>query len=675
MFLSFAPLLALMACADPRPSILLVTLDTTRADRLGPYGYMLAQTPTLDALAAQGVVYTRAYATCPLTIPSHASLFTGRTPPSHGVRDNGDYVLPETAITLAERFAEAGWRTAAFTAAFPTQARWGLNQGFERYHDPLRRLPTQLDWSDQRAADEVITDALATLPGLAKDGEPLFVWVHLFDAHWPYEPPEPALSAHPGRPYDGEITFADAELGRLIAWFDEARPGGVVVITADHGEGLGDGGERTHGFLLHDGTVRVPLIVRAPGLTALGRVDDPVSHIDVAPTLLNLAGLPLHDGLQGADLREGGSERPYSEALTGQLGLGLAPMFAYTDEAGRYMEGGWGAFYPAEGERVSTSARAGDTTAEAATLAAIRAGMEAVATAEASLSAEELLQLSALGYLGGDADAPAGVVDPRDVIGVIPLTWEARRRLGQGQLNQAEALIVRLEAEMPGTYGVALLRAQLTRAQGKVGEAAARYTDLYLQAPSSTLALQLADFHAAWGDWRGAEGWYQSALDHQPMSPEALRGLVESALKLGEPERAEELALDALALYPDHAEVGLMLAALYLRDGRAEEALAESSRALVLMPRSVWALSIDAEARWALGQADLSIERLQDALLIDRLNLPLRLRLAAQLLEIGRNAEAVRALGPYAAIFPESEELGALLAAAQRALVGEVQGG
>ena len=315
MFLSFAPLLALMACADPRPSILLVTLDTTRADRLGPYGYMLAQTPTLDALAAQGVVYTRAYATCPLTIPSHASLFTGRTPPSHGVRDNGDYVLPETAITLAERFAEAGWRTAAFTAAFPTQARWGLNQGFERYHDPLRRLPTQLDWSDQRAADEVITDALATLPGLAKDGEPLFVWVHLFDAHWPYEPPEPALSAHPGRPYDGEITFADAELGRLIAWFDEARPGGVVVITADHGEGLGDGGERTHGFLLHDGTVRVPLIVRAPGLTALGRVDDPVSHLDVAPTLLNLAGLPLHD--EPGVLREpdGGAD-PRSRART-----------------------------------------------------------------------------------------------------------------------------------------------------------------------------------------------------------------------------------------------------------------------------------------------------------------------------------------------------------------------
>lgn len=675
MFLSFVLLTAMMACADPRPSVLLVTLDTTRADRLGPYGYMLAQTPTIDGLAAQGVVYTRAYATCPLTIPSHASLFTGRTPPSHGVRDNGDYVLPEAAITLAERFAEAGWRTAAFTSAFPTQARWGLNQGFERYHDPLRRLPTQLDWSDQRAADEVITDALATLPGLAADGEPLFVWVHLFDAHWPYEPPEPALSAHPGRPYDGEITFADAELGRLIAWFDAARPGGVVVITADHGEGLGDGGERTHGFLLHDGTVRVPLILRGPGLAANTRVDDPVSHIDLAPTLLNLAGIPLHDGLQGRDLREGGSERPYSEALTGQLGLGLAPMFAYTDPAGRYMEGGWGAFYPAEGERVSTSARAGDSAAEAATLAALRAGMEAVATAEATLSAEELAQLSALGYLGGDADAPAGVVDPRDVIHVIPLTWEARRRLGQGQLVQAEALITRLEAEMPGTYGVALLRAQLTRAQGKVGEAAARYTDLYLQSPSSTLALQLADLYAAWGDWREAEGWYQSALDHQPMSPEALRGLVESALKLGEPERAELLAIDALALYPDHAEVSLMLAALYLRDGRAEEALAESSRALLRLPRSVWALSVDAEARWALGQADLSIERLQDALLIDRLNLPLRLRLAAQLIELGRNAEAVRALGPYAAIFPDSEELAALLAAAQTGLAGELAGG
>ena len=317
--------------APPSPSILLVTLDTTRADHIGAYGYVLADTPAEDRLAAEGTLFSRAYSTCPLTIPSHSTILTGRVPPSHGVRDNGDFILGDDNILIPERLKEFGYTTAAFTAAFPTQARWGFDQGFDYYHDPLKRLPTQLDWSDQRRANEVVDDALDTLATIDKD-EPLFVWVHMFDAHWPYDPPEPFASEHLGRPYDGEIAFASSELGRLVDAWDKRMDGrpNVVLVTGDHGEGLGDGGEQTHGFLLHDGTIHVPLIARGTGFDAGVVVDDPVSHIDIAPTLLRIAGVPIPAAVQGLDLRDGGSELAYSEALTGQFNLGLSPLYAFT---------------------------------------------------------------------------------------------------------------------------------------------------------------------------------------------------------------------------------------------------------------------------------------------------------------------------------------------------------
>ncbi|MBT3219541.1 MAG: sulfatase, partial [Proteobacteria bacterium] len=320
----------------PPPSVLLITLDTTRADRLGPYGYGLATTPTYDRLAHEGTVFERAYSSCPLTIPSHSTIFTGRYPPSHGVRDNGDFILGPDAITLAERYREAGWLTAAFTSAFPTQKRWGFAQGFHVYHDPLERQPTQLDWRDQRTADEVIDDALETLTKFDRD-KPWFVWVHLFDAHWPYEPPEPFATNHKGRPYDGEIAFADSEVGRFLNWWEKQRSGSYTVITSDHGEGLGDGGEQTHGFLLHDGTMRVPLIVQGPKIEGGKRIKDPVGLVDIAPTLLDLTGLDIHPEVQGKNIFQGGSSEVYAEALTGQFNLGLAPLFSSTGSAGRYI--------------------------------------------------------------------------------------------------------------------------------------------------------------------------------------------------------------------------------------------------------------------------------------------------------------------------------------------------
>jgi len=659
--------LPLALAAEP-PSVLLVTLDTTRADRVGAYGYALAETPTLDRLAAEGSRFARAYSTCPLTIPSHSTIMTGRPPPTHGVRDNGDFILGEHEVTLAERFRDAGYATAAFTSAFPTQARWGFGQGFDVYHDPLERPPTALDWRDQRRAGEVIDDALETLA----DAEgPLFVWVHLFDPHWPYDPPEPFASRSEGRPYDGEIAYADAQLGRLLAWWDDARPESVVAVTSDHGEGLGEGGEMTHGFLLHDGTIRVPLILRGAGVE-VGVEEGVVSHVDIAPTLLALAGLPPHPGVVGRDLREGGSGTAWSEALTGQYSLGLSPLFATTDAAGRYAEGTWGAFYPAEGDRVAVAPDAGAALAgRAEALATLRASLEVGGATPASLDAEAYAQLAALGYMGGPTlDAP-GDIDPRDVIEHVPLTWRARQAMGAGRLDEAERMVAKLEAALPGAHGARLLGAQLMRARGQLGEAAEAFVDLYLEAPGSTLALMLAGIYAAAGDWPEAEGWYEEALAHQPMSPEAMGGLVQAARAMGEVERARALAEAWLVVYPDHTELMMVRAELLMLDGRWPEALGEAQAVLDASPWSPWAHTLVAQSLWELGEADPAIERLQFALELDRFNLPVRARLAECLLEVGRNAEATRAVAPVARLFPESAPLQALYGRAQAALDAE----
>lgn len=660
---------------DTRPSVLLITLDTTRADRLGPYGYALADTPVYDQLAAEGVLFRAAYSSCPLTIPSHSTMFTGKVPPSHGVRDNGDFILGEDQVLLSERLQEAGWFTAAFTSAFPTQARWGFDQGFDVYHDPLKRLPTQLDWRDERRAGEVVDDALETL---AEVEGPTFVWLHLFDAHWPYEPPEPFSAEHLGRPYDGEIAYAASEVARFMEWWDARHPRSVTILTADHGEGFGEGGEQTHGFLLHDGTIRVPMILRGRGLpegtVGVGEeVRDAVGHPDIVPTVLNILGLPHHEGLQGRDLREGGSEVHYSEALTGQFNLGLAPLHAVTDSEGRYTEGAWGAFYPRLADRVLTME---DGTVPlkpyADRLDGFAGSLETVVASTPALDQEAMEQLMALGYMGGDPTAEAGDVDPRDVIDVVPLTWQVRQAMGMGRLRLAGAMLDELEARMPGTWGVEHLRARLLHAEGRPDEALHRYVDLYNRAPSSSISLQVAQLQASFGDWAEAESWYRETLEHQPASPEAMGGLVRSLVQQGDLPLARELADQYLAVYPDHAELSLTRAELLLQDGRAEEAWDEARYGLERMPRSPWAHSTAAQVAWARGEADQSIDLLQEALKLDPFVLPLRLRLVEQLLEVGRNAEAVRTVAPAARLLPEEEAVQALRERAEAALAAEL---
>ena len=349
--------------ARAKPNILLITIDTFRADRLGA-----GVAPTLDRLATSSLQFTSARTAVPLTLPSHTTILTGQLPPEHGVRDNGVDPSGNPADTMARLLNAAGYQTAAFVGAYVLDRRFGLSQGFDTYDDQIPRDPNATERLEaERPASAVVDRALAWLDRRSASPQPpapnpqslipnpFFLWIHLYDPHAPYNPPPEFVRSTAGRTatveerYDGEVRYADAQIARVLAWLDAhaLRDRTLVVVAGDHGEGLGDHGERTHGMLLYDSTLRVPLIVSMPG-SAAARRDDPVSLADIAPTVLRAAGIAVPAAMKGRDLlggmgRMGGTGRNGGVAASAELYIeteyprvaGWSPLHALTD--GRWM--------------------------------------------------------------------------------------------------------------------------------------------------------------------------------------------------------------------------------------------------------------------------------------------------------------------------------------------------
>ena len=338
--------------------VVLITVDTLRADRVGAYGRPGGRTPALDSLAAEGALFEDASAPCPLTLPSHASILTGLLPPRHGLRDN---LAPRPLAgpkargfaTLAEMLRDAGYETAAFVSAAPLSPRWGLDQGFGTYDAPPDGDPGEMSLSERDGA-ETVDRALDWLRRRDR-GRPFLLWVHLFDPHHPYRAPG-SSGALPDSPeaYEEEVAHADAQVGRLLRALreDGALDRAVVVACADHGEGLGEHGEATHGYFLHRSTLRVPLLVRSPARVKPGtRRRDPVSLVDVLPTILDLAGRPVPRLVDGRPLFHADGALPapsaaasgqYAETLYGWLAFGWAQAVALRDGPLRAIDHGGG---------------------------------------------------------------------------------------------------------------------------------------------------------------------------------------------------------------------------------------------------------------------------------------------------------------------------------------------
>jgi len=325
-----------------RLNLLLITVDTLRADRLSCYGAKHLQTNNIDSLAARGTLFTRAFAHSVTTLPSHANILLGNTPAYHGVHDNANFVVREELLTLAEHLKKVGYSTGAFVGAFPLDARFGLSQGFDFYDDKYTQ-PGSKEAAKERKAEAVIESALAWLN--RKPKEPWFLWMHLWDPHDPYDPPEPFKTRYADSLYDGEVAYVDFALGKVFRFVEEqglfSRT--MIILTGDHGESLGEHGEKTHGFLAYNTTTWVPLLIFVPG-SKPGRVDQNVCHIDIFPTIcdvlqiespLSVQGITLRPALQGKSLRP----RPiYFESLSPYYSFGWAPIRGFVEGEEKFID-------------------------------------------------------------------------------------------------------------------------------------------------------------------------------------------------------------------------------------------------------------------------------------------------------------------------------------------------
>ena len=580
---------------SPRRSdlnVVVVTLDTTRADRLGCYGFSGVATPHLDALARDGVVFDHATAAVPLTFPSHSSMFTGLVPPHHGVRDNGGFFLDDAKVTLAERLKAAGYATGAFVAAWVLESRWGLGQGFDHYSDrfELSKYKVVSLGTVQKTGDEVMTDALAWLDTVKS--RRFHAWVHLYDPHAPYEPPEPYASRYPGQPYLGEIAYTDAVVGRLMAWL---RDNGqlertIVVVTADHGESLGDHGEAAHAYFIYGATTHVPFIVRTPwGLT--GRNASRVSGVDLMPTVLDLVGLPSEPGVDGRsvaralfDPQAALGHVAYSETYFPRYHFGWQHLRSLRDD--RY------AFIDApEPELYDLTSDPGETKnvfkANSARAEALRVRMEDLtksgdqaAPERQSLDPDTLQRLAALGYVGNviDVDPTAVLPDPKHKLKLFAMMNAAKARAQEDELDAAVALMRQVIGEDPKIMDAHLtLGNWLVRVKDPEGAIAAFKAALSLK-PDDDISLgNLAQLYRARGrteDELAALEVFRSALRVNPKNPQSWYQLATLYLDAKRLDDAAAAFKDALAANPKMGAAynGLGVIAFERRDlERSEE--------------------------------------------------------------------------------------------------------
>jgi arylsulfatase A-like enzyme/Flp pilus assembly protein TadD len=392
-----------MAQERPRPSILLITLDTTRADSVG-FESDAVETPALDALAARGTRFAQAWTTVPMTLPAHTSILTGLYASEHGIRENSRF-LDEDRVLLAERLRAAGYSTAAFVSGYPLKRRFGLAQGFDHYDDEMGA------GNAERTAGPTTDRALSYLE--SKAAGPVFVWVHYFDPHDPYEPPEPFRSRYPSSPYLGEIAYTDQELGRLVDAFETRFEASRILVVGDHGEGLGDHGEMLHGNLLYGSVMRVPLVIAGAGVPA-AVVETAVSVRRVFDTVLAWSGLE-----SSFDLLAPTEEVVMGEALKPLLQYGWQPQVMAVRGSIKVIQSGDTEVFDLQSDPGESENVAGDLEIDPGILEAIRS-YELVPEVEASgdsLDEETRKQLAALGYVGGEGPAPLRVdaPNPRDM--------------------------------------------------------------------------------------------------------------------------------------------------------------------------------------------------------------------------------------------------------------------
>lgn len=582
-----------------KPNVILISLDTTRADHLGCYGYANASTPAIDDLARRGVLFTQAASPAPLTLPAHSSMMTGFYPTYHGVRLNGTTALSQRHVTLAEALSGAGYRTGAFVGAFVLDGRWGLNQGFDEYDDRFdMKKVKHLDLAGtQRPANEVVDAALGWLDAQKSDAQkpdarkpdarknvPFFTWIHLYDAHTPYAPPEPLFSEFgrrgPAGLYDGEIAFVDRQVARVMTWLQQngLDQRTIVVIAGDHGEALGSHGEGTHGFFIYDWAMRVPFIVATPFDDLQGvRVDSQVSLVDVFPTVLALTGIDAKTKAHGRSLLpvmfrpgmfppgtpEADAAYAYGESMAPELQFGWSPLHALRSPRYKFIDA-------PRPELYDLTADPGELTNIAAREPKLAAAMGqeldrlmaetsrgAPASEEADLDQETLERLASLGYVATSASSrrperSGPLADPKDKLDVFIAVQRAGELMSLDEHAQAAQALESALLEEPEMPQALLMLGSCYTALGRTAEAKVRFDQV---------------------------------LSNDPRSVPGLIGMANILLEAGQTDDVVTLCKRTLSVDPRNSQAYALLGEVYIDRRQPELALPQLEKAVEIQPK------------------------------------------------------------------------------------------
>jgi len=579
-----------------RLNLLLVTIDTLRADRLGCYGYSQIETPNLDKVARQGVLFENAVAPTPLTAPSHASMMTGVYPTVHKVRNTGGFVLSPSQPKLAKILQDQGWDTAAYVGSSVLKGRFGFNQGFAVYDD---EMPTSKSGSAQeepeRRAGEVVDRAVKWLD--TQSGKPFFLWVHVYDPHIPYDPPAPFREKYRGRPYDGEIAYTDQQLGKLFdAAARKSRPENTLIaVLSDHGESFSEHGEYTHGVFLYDSTMRIAFLMAGGGIPAGVRVKQQARTIDLLPTVLEAMGGKAPPGVQGTSLAPAfrGKEVPtayaYAETLFPKFNMGWAELRAMRTNRWKYVRAPKPELYDLAQDPAETTNVIAGHAAEAQELEgqikAVSAGTEKVTSAP--MDPATMKQLRSLGYMGGSSPQGAELtgkgIDPKDRLDVLRLL-----HLGvhSGEpVAQRISLLRKAIAEDPTNPTLYNNLGNLFAEAGRPAEAMKLYQDaLHKGVSTAWLYSRLGSLYLRQGNKTDAIASLEVAARLNPSDYESLENLAVAYRAAGRAADSERVLTEILKSGEEYAPAYNELGMVAFQKGDVAAALGYFEKAARLDP-------------------------------------------------------------------------------------------
>jgi arylsulfatase A-like enzyme/Tfp pilus assembly protein PilF len=614
--------------ADP-PDVILVTIDTLRADHVGCYGDASAQTPTIDALARAGARFTLAYTPVPITLPAHGSLLTGTFPMATGMHDFTTNKLPAKSATLAGILRDHGYTTAAFIGAAVLDSRFGLNQGFDTYFDYFDFSQLRASSFDQleRRGDQVVDEALRWLK--LNPRRPLFLWVHLYDPHHPYTPPEPYASRFRNSLYDGEVAFADAQVGRLFSYLQERRnyDNALIVLASDHGEGLGEHGEKTHGFFIYNSTLHVPLIFKVPG--ARPRVvEEEVSLVDVLPTLLQALKLPVPPAVQGRSLMSsilgrssGASSSLYAESYLPLLHFHWSQLRGLQSRGWKFIEAPKPELYDVRRDPEEEN------------------NLFKGQGARAHEMRERLYALMR-------RYTPAAGPEPEKAL-TDPALYDRLRSLGYvavsaGTYTQASGKPLPDPKDRILTYGT-VSEAMSDGQRGRYQESLQKLREAQQTEPDSpTINYMMGINYQSLRDFPKAIEHFQAALKANPDFSLALYNLGETQVEAGDLDSAAVSLARAAELDPTNFSATFELGIIHLKRNRYEEAFREFQRTAAINPDYAPAHAAVGEGYLRQGKPSEAAKELEHAVQLDPRSRRTRYSLGLAYQALGRKAEAER---------------------------------